>query len=220
MNGSNYWINSANVSQLNQFINLSWDFWSPTSFSCKESYDSDRSWRRKNVSKYLNISVHGLSESGDYLRTWNISVCSLVITGGEHADLQRSVNTSNSHPLLLRGERMLLQADVLLLEALQPHLEDTQEHIWIRITSGSDTSGSESAEFLHLIVSAARPQLNANISMLTVSSAHVPFCTCIDDPVSQRRSTQTSLFNITNYLIDHLTAATHFLLCRLGGVSS
>ena len=78
------------------------------------------------------------SESGDYLRAWNISACSSVITGGERADLQRSVNTSNSHPLLLRGERMLLQADVLLLQALQPHLED------------KSTSGSESWHVLFL----------------------------------------------------------------------
>lgn len=55
-----------------------------------------------------------------------------VVTGGDQADLQGAVNTANCHPLLLRGERVLLQTDVLLLEALQPHLEDTS-------TAGSET---------------------------------------------------------------------------------
>lgn len=76
---------------------------------------------------------------------------SLLITHyRRESDLLSTVNTTNSHPLLLRGERMLLQTDVLLLHTLQTELQDT------------NTAGSDDAKYRHVSCSLWRTEQGLN----------------------------------------------------------
>lgn len=67
---------------------------------------------------------------------------------GNHTHPQGPMDTADGHPLLFRGERVLFQTGVLLLETLQTHLGEQQTDYsfnGLRSSSHQDIEGSASA---------------------------------------------------------------------------
>lgn len=72
----------------------------------------------------------------------------MISQAGNRAHPQGPMDTADGHTLLFRGERLLFQTDVLLLETLQTHLGEQQtDHSFngLRSSSHQDIEGSASA---------------------------------------------------------------------------
>lgn len=102
------------------------------------------------------------------------------LAGEGTADLQSAVNAADGHPLRVRAERMLLQTNVLLLEALQPHLQDTNS-VTSRLTGdwrGSHPGLSFMTGSIRLVMSSLAAR---NISLSTQTE-----CSCCLNLIGQR----------------------------------